>query len=184
MKMLVNQGKMILAAALFLSFTVACGNERTNNTQAETEAVEGVSEIQQEQVDAQAGEVEPFLADYIQVKKALVQDNYEEVKNASLELLNSVTKSESGEILNENVQAIANAADIAGQRQAFAALSQQLYELAQEKELTSKTLYWQHCPMAMNNQGANWLSLEKQVQNPYMGQRMPSCGSVQETLNN
>jgi hypothetical protein len=47
----------------------------------------------------------------------------------------------------------------------------------------SETMYWNHCPMAMGGDGANWLSINEKISNPYMGQKMPGCGSVQETLN-
>jgi hypothetical protein len=36
--------------------------------------------------------------------------------------------------------------------------------------------------MANKGKGANWLSLENKVKNPYYGSRMLSCGKVVETL--
>jgi Cu(I)/Ag(I) efflux system membrane fusion protein len=32
--------------------------------------------------------------------------------------------------------------------------------------------------MANNNSGADWLSLEKVIKNPYFGDKMLTCGSV------
>jgi len=43
-------------------------------------------------------------------------------------------------------------------------------------------VYYQFCPMANKGKGANWLSLENKVKNPYYGSRMLSCGKVVETL--
>ncbi|MBU2901355.1 efflux RND transporter periplasmic adaptor subunit [Maribacter dokdonensis] len=40
------------------------------------------------------------------------------------------------------------------------------------------TIYIQHCPMADNNNGADWLSLNKAIKNPYFGDKMLHCGSV------
>ena len=40
------------------------------------------------------------------------------------------------------------------------------------------TIYIQHCPMADNNKGADWLSLNKAIKNPYFGDKMLHCGSV------
>jgi hypothetical protein len=57
-----------------------------------------------------------------------------------------------------------------------------MYNMAKSGDM-SETMYWNHCPMAMGGDGANWLSINEKISNPYMGQKMPGCGSVQETLN-
>jgi hypothetical protein len=36
--------------------------------------------------------------------------------------------------------------------------------------------------MVNNNQGAFWLSNEKEIKNPYFGDMMLKCGSIKETL--
>ena len=43
-------------------------------------------------------------------------------------------------------------------------------------------LYVDYCPMANNNKGAYWLSQIKEIQNPYLGQKMPTCGEVKREL--
>ena len=42
--------------------------------------------------------------------------------------------------------------------------------------------YVQHCPMAFDNAGANWLSEESAIRNPYFGDAMLTCGSTIDTL--
>ena len=44
------------------------------------------------------------------------------------------------------------------------------------------TLKQLHCPMAFNNSGANWLQDFDDVENPYFGSQMFSCGSVDTTF--
>ena len=44
--------------------------------------------------------------------------------------------------------------------------------------------YLDHCPMANDGKGANWLSREKNIKNPYYGKAMLTCGKVTETLKN
>jgi Cu(I)/Ag(I) efflux system membrane fusion protein len=44
------------------------------------------------------------------------------------------------------------------------------------------TLYVQHCPMAFNNKGADWISREHDIRNPYFGVSMLTCGDVTDTL--
>ena len=45
---------------------------------------------------------------------------------------------------------------------------------------SDKTLYLEFCPMADDNKGAFWISANKEIQNPYFGQQMPSCGEVKK----
>jgi membrane fusion protein, copper/silver efflux system len=40
----------------------------------------------------------------------------------------------------------------------------------------------QHCPMADNDKGADWLSSEKEIMNPYFGESMLRCGEVTKTF--
>ncbi len=40
------------------------------------------------------------------------------------------------------------------------------------------TLYIQHCPMAFNNQGADWLLDQQDILNPYYGDAMLRCGEI------
>jgi hypothetical protein len=44
------------------------------------------------------------------------------------------------------------------------------------------SVYVAYCPMANNNEGANWLSNDKEIKNPYFGDKMLRCGSVMETI--
>jgi Cu(I)/Ag(I) efflux system membrane fusion protein len=46
----------------------------------------------------------------------------------------------------------------------------------------NKTLYVDYCPMANKNKGAYWLSQIKEIQNPYLGQKMPDCGEIKKVL--
>jgi hypothetical protein len=39
-------------------------------------------------------------------------------------------------------------------------------------------IYVQHCPMANNGDGGDWLSAENKIQNPYYGSEMMECGAV------
>jgi hypothetical protein len=43
-------------------------------------------------------------------------------------------------------------------------------------------IYYQYCPMANKGKGANWLSMENKIKNPYYGTQMLTCGKVLETI--
>nr|MBA3704481.1 DUF3347 domain-containing protein [Bacteroidota bacterium] len=67
------------------------------------------------------------------------------------------------------------------QREHFVALSKNMYEVMKSIKM-DVPVYYDFCPMANNGKGANWLSLQKPINNPYMGKEMPECGKVQETI--
>jgi hypothetical protein len=188
---------MIVAVMMFAFVTGCNSSQQEQNAAEETEemgmadgmnGMNGMDMAQQENgVTAVNTAGEPaFVVAYMDIKNALVNDNYEQVKQAASQFQKSLADSKLSEEqrnqLKNNAAQLADAQDIEAQRQAFAQLSQQLYQTVKNQDVTDKPLYWQHCPMAMNNQGANWLSYEEQVRNPFMGQRMPGCGSVEETL--
>jgi Cu(I)/Ag(I) efflux system membrane fusion protein len=77
----------------------------------------------------------------------------------------------------------AAATDLDALRQAFAALSQALLAIhAEVGQPGRQPLYRVHCPMAFDNQGADWIQAGRQVTNPYFGARMLRCGEVRATL--
>ena len=67
------------------------------------------------------------------------------------------------------------------QREHFVTLSKNMFELAKAFKIDAP-VYYDFCPMANNGKGANWLSLEEKINNPYMGKAMPTCGKVQEVI--
>ena len=45
-------------------------------------------------------------------------------------------------------------------------------------------MYRVHCPMAFDNEGADWLQVDQQIVNPYFGASMLRCGVVEQDLLN
>ena len=76
---------------------------------------------------------------------------------------------------------ISESKDIAQQRDHFSSLSTTMYQLIKTAK-PSTTVYYDHCPMFNDGKGANWLSLEVGIKNPYYGNMMLTCGKVQETI--
>ena len=85
------------------------------------------------------------------------------------------------EALTDHLGGVAGDTSLEEQRRQFGFLSQALINT-----LTAfgadETLYVQHCPMAFDNAGANWLSEEPAIRNPYFGEAMLTCGSTLDTL--
>ena len=45
---------------------------------------------------------------------------------------------------------------------------------------TGYTVYLEFCPMAFDNKDAFWLSKDKEIKNPYFGDKMLKCGEVKK----
>ena len=82
----------------------------------------------------------------------------------------------------DEVAKVTAAADLNGQREAFSGVSDMMAMLVKDGKLSMGMIYLEYCPMANNNSGAYWLSNEKQIKNPYFGDKMLKCGSVKETI--
>ncbi len=76
---------------------------------------------------------------------------------------------------------IATAKNIENQRTQFMEVSESMYKLLKVAKLATP-VYYQHCPMYNDGKGANWLSMENAVKNPYFGSQMLSCGKTIETI--
>lgn len=83
--------------------------------------------------------------------------------------------------LKEDAEHINGTKDISRQRDHFMSLSKNMYELIKVAKPT-ETVYYQFCPMANDGKGANWLSKEIGVKNPYYGSQMLTCGKTVETI--
>jgi len=73
---------------------------------------------------------------------------------------------------------IGESEDIEEQRKQFDFLSQALIKSLKVFGVEGDTFYVQHCPMANDNDGADWLSKHKKILNPYFGEKMLTCGTV------
>jgi copper chaperone CopZ len=83
--------------------------------------------------------------------------------------------------LKTDSNVISETQDVKKQRSSFMTLSKNMYELIKAAKYESP-VYFQFCPMANGGKGANWLSTENAVKNPYYGSQMMTCGKTVETI--
>ncbi len=83
--------------------------------------------------------------------------------------------------LKEKSKLISETKDIEKQRMAFITLSTNIYDLLKVSK-QPETIYYQHCPMYNDGKGADWLSKESAIKNPYYGSQMMTCGKTMETI--
>lgn len=137
-----------------------------------------------------------FLAEYFALNKTLIEDNMDGAKTAAKKLAETVQKFDMSKLVgdqmsfyhvqeakvNQGLKAISESSDIEEIREDLSGVSEGIYSLAKAFHPNDSELYYQFCPMAKNGEGANWLSSEKEIANPYMGQRMLKCGRTQEVI--
>jgi len=78
-------------------------------------------------------------------------------------------------------ESITKSKNAEAQRAQFITLSENMYALMKVAQLETP-VYYQNCPMYNDGKGANWLSLENNVKNPYYGSQMLTCGNTIETI--
>lgn len=83
--------------------------------------------------------------------------------------------------LQKDAEHIADTKETSLQREHFVSLSTNIYALMKVAKY-EEPVYYQFCPMANDGKGANWLSKENAVKNPYYGSKMLSCGKTVETI--
>lgn len=110
------------------------------------------------------------------------------------EKLNAVLVSVNLTGMNNNIQGSIKSAmtslaiiktnkDLEKNRLEFKNLSKAIIFISSQITDYGNLIYIQHCPMADNNAGGDWLSLEKVIKNPYFGDKMLTCGSVVKVIN-
>ncbi len=132
---------------------------------------------------------------YFQVKNALVKDNATESKkalsgiNRAVLAVNMNTLDETAhdrwmEVLSGIKDAstkMDKAQNLEQIRIHFSMLSFHILEMTETFGLEKEVVYKDYCPMAFGDQGAYWLSEQKNITNPYFGASMLTCGEVKKT---
>jgi Cu(I)/Ag(I) efflux system membrane fusion protein len=140
--------------------------------------------------------LQPLYVQYLSFKDALVADDLATAQKAAAALKTSLEKVNMAvftgashnawmrysSTLKDALQHTEHLKDIGAVRKAFQQLSEGMIDLTKAFQPLEKTLYIQHCPMADSNKGADWLSTETEILNPYFGASMLSCGEVKEQL--
>lgn len=143
--------------------------------------------------NAQTSNAKQVLADYMILKNALVADNKDEAAKAGKKLestlngfdVSSYTAEQQKELKDIIVDAKEHAehigkSEIAHQREHFKTLSKDMVDMVAITGTDGK-MYQMHCPMY--DGGSPWLSMEKEVKNPYYGSKMMGCGKMEKQLN-
>lgn len=136
-----------------------------------------------------------LVKSYLPIKDGLVASNVQSTQQAINPAKSNLSKvdaslldAKAGEIwgklvsdIRSSLDKIASTGNVEEQRKQFEILSDNLIDAVEYFGVVENTIYRQYCPMAFKDQGAYWLSGEKEIRNPYFGDMMLTCGEVKET---
>lgn len=197
-----DSDKFLAPDAVYNNLHACCQYERVNKTIAivETPKIDSsemkihgqtvITETKQE-----VGQLKSVLENYFAIKDALVNTDGKVASAKAVDLLTAI-KAVKMELLTtdehlawmkvvKDLMADANliteTKDTEHQRNYFSSLSTNMYTLIKATQQETPT-YFQHCPMANDGKGADWLSKENTIKNPYYGSQMLSCGKTVEII--
>ena len=130
--------------------------------------------------------LKPLTNQYLVVSKALSDDQPDVALKAAPALATAIRALPAGReksALQNAVAAFQKQQKLKPMRKEFEPISDSIIRLVRAHGLDHLgNLYVIHCPMAFRNKGADWLSHDPKVRNPYFGDSMYDCGSVTDAL--
>ncbi len=184
----------ILSLTLAFMFT-SCTNSEKRNNPSDQNSKDETRLLGLDNVDGSLEQSDAVLTTYLYMKDALVNEDSKIAAEAGKDLVTQFNDFETDrygennqqelkEIIEDATEHAQHISDnpIDHQREHFDILSKDMIDLIAITG-TGKKLYQAYCPMYNNNKGAQWLSESKDIQNPYFGSKMMTCGEVQKVIN-
>lgn len=145
---------------------------------------------------------------YHNIKNGFVDADTARVKNSTSEFISLLDRIPLAELKNDsamifetasaaltdvksNAESLLVQTNITEMRKDFSAVTEQLYPaFFKSINYEGEKLYLQHCPMAFDgDKGANWISNNLEIVNPYLGKNHPKykgtmlhCGEIMDTI--
>jgi hypothetical protein len=188
-----------LVFSLALLITSSCSEQKPENTQeltskkeepkTETKKKKSLKLLKKQAEILPIELVDKLVESYFKLKDNLVNNNTKLAQSNAKKIVAILAEYKEIEVsypltaVQETAYEISQIKDLTLQREYFRPLSTNLYKIILET-LPSKPLYLQHCPMAFNGGGADWLSSKKKVENPYYGKdsEMFTCGTSKTAI--
>lgn len=177
------------------AITLSACNNSSNQSEQSNKMNDSSKEVQK--VAALTSPVNGLLQIYLQMKNDFVNDDDKGAAKAANEMLKALNDFDKSSLKEEEKKAFediaddakehaehigANGGNIKHQREHFVILSKDMADLIKTFGNGGQTLYKDFCPMANDGKGAIWISELKEIKNPYLGKKMPTCGTVKETI--
>jgi len=184
---------------VYATLPECCQYDRVNksamvkNEKTETHSMQNHSTTSE--VEQEANQLDAVFEYYFSLKDALVKSDPKSASSLAKDLLSNINTVNMNKLsieehavwmkvlndLKSNADIISTSINIEIQRNAFMDVSATIYDLLKVSKQETP-IYYQHCPMYNDGKGANWLSKENAVKNPYYGSQMLTCGKTVETI--
>lgn len=188
----VTYGSFTIDAAAQLNNQVSMMNK---NVKVKKE-VTGVPNFHAETPDEFKNQLNRLAIEYIQLKDAFVATDAKTAATAAEKVVVQLDKIEMSLLkgdahiywmeqlnaLQAHSKKITELEAVDEQRKQFGFLSDALINSIEAFGIAGEVLYVQHCPMAFDNEGGDWLALDEAIQNPYFGDKMMKCGAVKKSF--
>lgn len=159
---------------------------------ANTDNAMGHDDMDMASNDGQMTNSKQVIADYMTLKEALVATDKDAAAMAGNKMVNTLNsfdvssynaeqQNELKDIIKDGIEHAEHIgkSEMDHQREHFKTLSKDVMDMVAITG-TETTLYQQFCPMY--DKGSAWLSMEKDIKNPYYGSKMMTCGKVQKEI--
>ena len=194
-----DSDKFLAPDDVYSKLAGCCQYERVNKTAiVSTAVIEDHSMHNQENVvetKQEVNQLKTIFESYFTLKDALVKSDGKLSATLAKDLLTNINSVKMDKLSSEehtvwmkvmssiksNSEKIAATTSIEKQRIVFMDLSANFYDLLKVSK-QDYSIYYQNCPMYNDGKGANWLSKENAVKNPYYGSQMLTCGKTVETI--
>lgn len=134
-------------------------------------------------------------AAYFSLKDALTKDDGSSAASSAKELFKAIDNVKMDKLktdehavwmkymekLSYDAEHIKSTTETEHQREHFESLSKNMHEVIKVIK-PDYTVYYDHCPMYNDGKGANWLSKESAIKNPFYGSQMLGCGKTVEKI--
>lgn len=194
-----DSDKFLAPDDVYSKLAGCCQYERVKKTAiVSTAVIEDHSMHNQENVvetKQEVNQLKTIFESYIALKDALVKSDGKLVSTLAKDVLANINSVKMEKLSSEehtvwmkvmsslksNTEKIVATTIIEKQRVVFMDLSANFYALLKVSN-QDYSIYYQNCPMYNDGKGANWLSKENAVKNPYYGSQMLTCGKTVETI--
>lgn len=194
-----DSDKFLAPDDVYSKLAGCCQYERVKKTAiVSTAVIEDHSMHNQENVvetKQEVNQLKTIFESYFALKDALVKSDGKLVSTLAKDVLANINSVKMEKLSSEehtvwmkvmsslksNAEKIAATTIIEKQRVVFMDLSANFYALLKVSK-QDYSIYYQNCPMYNDGKGANWLSKENAVKNPYYGSQMLTCGKTVETI--
>lgn len=183
-----NKIKNWIGILFTVGVVAACGSDETKNSEHlhESHHDENQQHVNEQVTvaegvvfgDERIGALYPY---YEKLSEYLVTEDVITAKKTAL-IIEEGAKKMNNSSLETVAAKMVSSDDLEELRTLFYSLSRALVKEIKSSGTEEGNVFIAHCPMAFGDTGAEWLTMSKEIKNPYYGESMLNCGSIKETL--